>query len=332
MRALYVVLSSLVFTVLVLLGVTGIVLAGGARPAGWPYYLALAALILLTLPAVALGAFVQWWPIEPWRGRGRRYLLRMVVVTVALQVVGAVLAVLVAGEQRMPMWQPALYLALVAVLTVANVALARWVRRRDDLRPPAPSAVWNRDVIRRKSRTVALWFLGALLVFGVGLFVLETVVPEAGDRDSSLMLVWLALSLAFLTGSFACMVVAWPLLRQVREVKGRYVSDLRTIARVVIKGKKEDLSEEEEGRAARYARIMTAYYPFQIAQFTFLYLGILCQQLPRALGDDGAGLRPFSVYLSVLLVVVFVVMVPLVLRQWRRAKRYAATHADVLAV
>jgi MFS family permease len=331
MRAIYVVVSSLVFTALVALGGAGAVI-GGSTPAGWPSYMALGAIILLTLPPIALGAFVQWWPIEPWRGAGRRDLLRMVIVTVALQAIGAVLAAVTATQEVLPAWQAALYLTLIAVASVANIAVARAVRRREDLRPPAPGATWDRATVRRKSRTVALWFLGALLVAVAGVVLLEVLLPDRGEKGGlALSLLWLALSLAFIAASLACLVVAWPLVLQVREIKGRYFSEMRTIARVVVKGKKDSLTAEDEGRAARYARIMTVYYPFQIAQFTLLYLAILCQQLPRALAGDDLGLRPFSIGLSVFLVVAFLVTAPMMLRQWRRAKAYAATHADVVA-
>ncbi len=139
MTVLYVALVAAMGTGLIVLGAAGAI-AAGVSPDGPPFLLTAVAMVLLTLPPIALGAFLQWWPLDPWRREGRGHLLRMLLGTLVLQAAGAVLVLVLASGGGLPLWQPGAFLALVIVLSAVNAAAAIALRRRQGLRPPTGGA------------------------------------------------------------------------------------------------------------------------------------------------------------------------------------------------
>ncbi|WP_210481481.1 hypothetical protein [Naasia sp. SYSU D00948] len=326
MRVLYVVLLVLAAIALLALGTAGAI-AAGLEPDGLSFFLVAVALILLALPPLVLGAFLQSWPVEPWRGTGRKDLARMLSATVVVQLVGAGLLLLLAVDDRVPLWQPVAFLAAVAVVSAVNVPAAVAVRRHDALRPPPPPAEWSRDVMLRKTRTVQLWAFGTLLVAGAGVLA----IAAAGGLQSLRqlwVLVALAVSLACIAGSAACLIAAWPLARRLREE--REDADGRAVVRSIRQGRVDPLLSGREDRVVGCARVLASYVPFQIAQLTLLYAGLLLAQLPSTVfAEDRPDL--LSTVVLAVLIVTYALFLPLSLRLWRGARRYAAVHEDVLA-
>src|SRR3954453_9990966 len=140
MRAAYVAVTSVVFTGVLLLGL--FLLSDLADPGGWSFWLSTVAVFLLIFPAVLLGAFVQWWPVEP-RGQVPAHLRRRLLILIGAQVTGAVLALGATAAAGAALLRPTSLIVVVAVLSVGNFFLARGVRRSDDRTPPAPSQVWD---------------------------------------------------------------------------------------------------------------------------------------------------------------------------------------------
>ncbi len=323
-RILYVALAVLMASGLVALGGSGAI-AAGLSPDGPPFFLSAVAMILLTVPPIVLGAFLQWWPVEPWRGTGRRDLARMLAATVTVQTVGAALVLFLAADTRIPVWQPVAFLAAVAVISAINVTVAVGVRRYDALRPRAPLGEWPHALMGRKARTVRIWAFGTLVLATIGVTALAV---SGGVEDPRDLLIYavLTLSLACVVGSAASLVVAWPLVRRVREE--RAAGDPRSLGHGMVSG--ELVGTGEAGRTLRYARVLTSYLPFQVAQVTLLYAGLLLSQLPRTVFAEDRP-DPASVVLVVLLIVTYAAFLPLTLRLWNRARAYAAEHEDVLA-
>src|SRR5215213_1388607 len=145
MRVLYVLVMAVVFAALIVGGIVLLPVTTTA-PSDLRFWLGSFAIFLVTMPAVALGAFVQWWPIEPWRPAGRRPLLVMLVISVAVQLAGAALVLWLATTGGLPLSQALTFLAVVAATSAVSFVTARVIRRREALRPAGPPAVWTREV------------------------------------------------------------------------------------------------------------------------------------------------------------------------------------------
>jgi len=103
----------------------------------------------------------------------------------------------------------------------------------------------------------------------------------------------------------------------------------RRIARVVLRGKHDPLSDEERRRAARYAAIVTLEAPYQAVQCVTLLASILVSEV----GDifwPPRGIEPHFLesYLTIAVFAVLAVLTPITaLRVRRRTRRWAAMRA-----
>ncbi|WP_210505567.1 hypothetical protein [Naasia sp. SYSU D00057] len=328
MRVLYVLVMAVVFSALIVGGIL-LLPVSTTEPADVRFWLGSLAVFLATVPAIALGAFVQWWPIEPWRPAGRRPLLRMLILSAAVQLVGAGLVVWLGRTGGLPLSESLTFVGVVAAASGLSFVAARAIRRREALRPAGPPAAWTREVVERKAGVVRLWIFWTLMLAAAVLTALVVTGVLPVDRELWLFAA-MGASLAALAGSAACLYVSWPLNAELRTARGDHHSDFSRIKRVVTGGKDERLSPEGQVRAIRWARVLTTYLPFQIGYLTLLYVALLLQQLPPALVPGGADGRPLNLVIAAALIVAYAVVLPVLVRQWRRARRYAAEHDDVL--
>ena len=75
---------------------------------------------------------------------------------------------------------------------------------------------------------------------------------------------------------------------------------------------------------------MSVHLPVQAAQQGLLFLAIALQQVNSMITGSSAIFEGFTIILLALLVAVVAVIVPLLLRQAARARRYAREHSNLL--
>ncbi|WP_108249557.1 hypothetical protein [Planctomonas deserti] len=285
------------------------------------YVTSFSATVLVLLPVLA-GVLMARPTFDP-NGRGGREALR---AYVRVFWVGEVVAAAVCLGIAVTAPEIALALVVVVALSMGFLAAALRIGRRF----PAPSAAvaplptvpdWSRSVIRRKVGTIVLT---AVLGTGIGIAGLVALDHEIPAVEAVL----LGPAIGLLAAAVWAMVVTWPLARSSRLALGRSYADQTTIPRVVLGGKPAELSEEGVRRAALYARIATLLFPFQLGQLVLLFSGLW----PLALLNlsNGTAESVTAVAGVVVFPLFLVIGVPLLIVQTRRAKRYAAAHADLL--
>jgi hypothetical protein len=324
MKVLALVLSTVLATLLLVAGGLAIALAT-PHAHGWVFALGGFAIAPLIYGPVLLGSLLTYF--DPARSKASRAAFtRWVVVVLGIEILAAAGIVVFAVVAHAPIWLPIVFIAVAAVLVVVAFAVANPLRRYDerrDHRAPAWSPVTHRQIIR-KIAIIAITFAIAFVVSVAGLALLGS---GAHGLRWGLVLAF-ALDFAFVASAFACIVAVLPLNRQLRTSLNRDLGTTRTFARVVMRGKKDDLTEDEQVPAARYAATMAVTLPFTLGYLTLLYAGIITQTLAMiAEHPSDPILGPWYV---AILVGVLVVIYPLQITRTIRVRRYAREHAELL--
>ena len=280
---------------------------------------------LLVMPPLVVGAVLAAWDVSPTED-GRRRHARLLWSTLGTQAGGAALVVVSAAAGGAPAWLPASFIALSAALTVvalvAGTALGERARRRAPDVVPDDARPLSRSEVRRGVRTVSLTFALTFVPVAVGL----SFVPAGRDEGGAHTL-FVAAGFAFIAASVACLVVSFRLQRELTTLLGRDQDRARRIGRAVMSRHPVDLGPDDERRAARWASVSAVSLPVQYAQTALLFAGLVCQQLPRALGADG---EVFARVFVVVLVVVLIGFAPFFFARAGRARRFAAARAHRL--
>ena len=324
MRVVAFLLALLIATVVTVGGIALIVLTSPDRTIGLLWLPVLTLTVFVDGPLL-LGTLSSYWDVRrtPETWRAFRWWFRGVRIAQAL---GALAIIAFAVLARAPWWVPVAAIALGFLLDVLASRVARVLLARDEARRPAEPG-WqpvSRARIVRKILIVAATFVVVLLLALLGLSLLFGVIGDEEDSVASVLLY--ALEFAFLGAALACIVVTLELNRQLRENVSRDVVELRTIGKVVLRNKAIPLDEAQQVAAAKYAVLASITMPFTVGYLTLLYIGLGMQQVERLQhGPD-----PLAIGSLVLFVVVFVVALPLTLLRARRARAYAAAHAELL--
>jgi hypothetical protein len=96
---------------------------------------------------------------------------------------------------------------------------------------------------------------------------------------------------------------------------------------VVLSRRPPSLPDADRTTAARYASLISIHFIFQLVYLSLLYVGIGLTQVKGLMDGNPSGV---STGLLILLVVMLLVVVPMSVLRIRRARRYAAAHADLL--
>lgn len=205
---------------------------------------------------------------------------------------------------------------LAGLLYVAvNVVGGEYLRRRDErtraTRPPLEPL--DEGFLRRRRRTLIVWFLGVLVVGVAASAIAVALTGEAED-------LWPFLSGALLFACIAAMLVSLSVVMRLnavsRDILGTDTARGKRIGRF-IRGKDAELSEEERALAIRYAPTARATIAWTAAQSIFLYVGLIATNTARIVGDH----REVDVVILVLvlaLAVVGLVLFPYML--WDRSR------------
>jgi hypothetical protein len=208
----------------------------------------------------------------------------------------------------------------------ANVGAGEYLRRRDErMRPTSPAIpAADPDFSRRRVRILAWVFCGTLAVAVTVALILT--VGDSGDRDpvSTLNALALALAVAAFAATGVSLAAVFASNARTRAVLGTDVSRSQRISRVVLRGKDEPLSDEEHDLAARFAPLAATTVGWTVAELAFLYLALALQNAARVWSTDGVD--GFALTIVILLVVASALFFPAMVKQRRRALRFAAAH------
>lgn len=322
MRVIAFIVTVLLATAVLLGGVSIVVLeTPDAEP--WLGPFATLALTTLIYGPLVLGSLNAYWDVRRTEAsrRSYRWWLGIVVGVEVLAAVAIVVFAVVAGAQ---LWIPVLFIGGGAVLLVVALVAGRWLGRREQRHPltDRPLAVMDRRQFRRRVLIVALVF-----VVGMAVGLLACVLIALAADEPLAPLLSFAFQVAFLAATLAALLVARPLNLALRESAGRDLGLMRRLSRVVLRGKHDDLTADEQAAAVRYAVVAPQALGFQLAAMTLLYIALLLQYLRTLLLDDASA---FYTATAVILVAVMVVYYPILIVRIRRASRYAEEHASAL--
>lgn len=326
--------AALLLVVAVPIGATLLIVVVVERPTVPLLTLSLLATLVLTITPVVAAATVVLSPVHTELLEGRRHFRRLAIIWVGIQLVGAIGIVAFAIVEGAPWWLPAVIITAGVVLTAVCSLVGKFLRRREAAAPwmGGRDRGLTRQERNRKVRAVAITCAVTLAVAFAVLTTVGYAIPDEDDDPAgalALALLW-GVSFAFLAASIACLVVCWPLIRTLRDHLGPNLKDHRLIRRVVVRGKREELTAEQSERAAKFAVVLSDSFPFQLAQLLFIYVAVLVQQAAILFSSPDSELRGMMIGIGVLLLVVLVVYLPIALRQRRRVRSYAAQHRHLI--
>jgi hypothetical protein len=283
---------------------------------------------LITVPVIA-GLTIANLGFDPDSADGRVGMRRLLLVVAGLELLPAVGCLAVALTAPEATLYVGAAVVVSAALLVGGVRLGGRIQRlsvRESQDPPVGTS-WSRTVVQRKVRKVLVVFV---LGTAVGIAGMVALGGESDERLDPVSAVTYGLPVGLIAAAIACMVVSWPLTKELRNAMGSGYAEQRAIVRVVLRGKADELSEPGARHAANYARIAAASLPFQAAQFALLFGGLWLTQMGIVVRGHGGELSPIPLALVIAYPVFAVVFLPTLLRQTRRARRYAAAHAHLL--
>jgi hypothetical protein len=132
--------------------------------------------------------------------------------------------------------------------------------------------------------------------------------------------------------SFGMMIGSAPIVRRMGEATGTDRSTRRRIRRVVLGGRPDQLSDEEQRRATRWAAIVAPWFPYSAVEGVTALAGTLLIEAALIGWPPRSGDMGFHTIHSLTIatcVVAPAVFLPLNLRRAQRAKRWAAMHAGL---
>lgn len=252
---------------------------------------------------------------DPQTSDGRRFFRRTAVVLAAVTVISVAAVSIGSASGGFP---GSLTIAVVLsglVYVAANVVGGEYLRRRDErtraTRPPLEPL--DEGFLRRRVRTLVVWFLGVLVV---GVAASAIAVALTGEADD----LWPFLSGALLFACIAAMLVSLSVVMRLnavsREILGTDTARGKRIGRF-IRGKDAELSEEERALALRYAPTVRATIAWTAAQSIFLYVGLIATNTARIVSDH-RGVDVFILVLVLALAVVGLLVFPYML--WDRSR------------
>ncbi|MBM6622329.1 hypothetical protein JTF08_11980 [Micrococcaceae bacterium RIT802] len=325
MKVLAFIFSLLVLSGLCMGGVLLVITQTPDAPLGLSV-LAAGAIQILVAGPVLLGAMLAYWNFKE-SADGQRYFHRFILVTVVLEVLAAIAVVLYAVLAPAPGWIPLLAIGTCVALTVTAWGIGPRIRLHEDRHRVAKTG-WTpvpRVEIRRKTAIIATTWGAGFILSLVGIPALFLALDADGFGVGRALLV--AVQFAFLAAAVAALVVAFPLLRHLREIARGDFGLAKKIGKVVLSRKSQELDAQEQRAAAEYAAAFPVASSFQLAYFALLYAALCLQQVQGLSMPEG---RVFSAVLLAFLLLVFLGYLPYYLRQLKRARRYAHDHADLL--
>jgi hypothetical protein len=275
---------------------------------------------LATHGPMLLGSIAAFWKVGRDASDGGRHLRGWVIGIVVTTVAGVALLIAAAALLRSAWWAVAIVVVVVAAFAFAAVPLGSLVRRiAARFEQPEPEfRVDTRPDARRVLVVTAVALAVTLgLAFGI---------PAARGASPDPLLVGFAL----VASAFAAAAALLPLAKRARATAGGDFGRLRRFVRVVARGKHEPLPEDERVAAVRYAVLFPALVSLQLVFFALLMAALVVLGIEILGSEEDGLLRTYYGILVIVSVGGFAAAVPQSLLRARRARRYAAEHADLL--
>lgn len=286
--------------------------------------LAGAAVSLLLYAGILLGSLCAFWDVDASE-ESRVIYRRWLIGTVLIEAAAAILLLWCTLVTGMPPWFPALCIGVCVALTVVAPRIGTALRRRDGRTGDSNSGGMDDTFrVRRTAAGIGITFVVTIVVATAGLLTLDTVL-NGGLRDVGTMVI-LALGMALLAAALAGSIGSFSVNRRLRSIASHDLGRVRRFARAVLRGKAESFSEHEQAAALEYSRVAPLAIKLQGVSITLLYVGLALQQVAMIT------LRPEDALLPTIVLValgaMYVGVIPFVVMQLRRARRYRALHGD----
>jgi hypothetical protein len=300
--------------------------------------LAVFASMLLTLVPPLAGFLAAVLSTDPRTPKGRRQGRAVAVVSAALVLAGAVALVISSTLGALPGGVTAGVAGGSIAVTAGSLLVGSVIRQRDAARPRTPWSPHGLEATttHKNVRRVVWTFTITLLVTAAALVVLGLVSRE----ESSFILpgALLAVSIASISASAACLVVAFPLFFRAREIfdgdtalqrrVGKVVLGRQTLRRnssSVAHDEQADPNSVEQTAAAKYAAVMDVLLPLQLAQSGLVLVAVLFGQL-AFLATTNNDLDTLNLSVIAFVLVTGGAIAPFSLRQIRRVRQYRNDH------
>ncbi|MDU0325549.1 hypothetical protein RWH43_02150 [Microbacterium sp. KSW2-21] len=303
----------------VLLGLTS------PRRAGGEVFLATAAIGGFAVGPMLMGSWLTFW--DPRRSRGSRQMFRrMWIVMGVVEIASVALIIAYAVLVGAPTWLPVVFIAGGAVLMAAAYAIGPALRNADRHQVAGEVAsIYPPEERRRDIRRIALTAVITFVIMGILSLSLGLIF---GAEENWFPLVGLPIAMTlFIGGGVGAMFPSYRLGRRARALVDGDLGRLRAIGKVVLGNKKVELTPEDEEAAARYAPVAPALLTYQLISLGALIAGQGILQINTLLSETSdPAFRVFSAIFLGLVIVGLAVVIPLQLRQIRRAQAYASAH------
>lgn len=166
-----------------------------------------------------------------------------------------------------------------------------------------------------------LLVLCAFVVAFVACAIITGALEGPGEADD---VVISSLSIGLFGAALACGLLLRPLSAEVRVLAGDDLPLTRKLKAVVFRGSDVPIDEGERTLAARFARASVTERITQLVFVTLLFAGFLLWRVWQLVDRQADG---FDIAIIVFLAGVYVVAMPIYLRQFFRARAYAREHA-----
>jgi MFS family permease len=263
----------------------------------------------------------------------RQYSRRWILGSALLQLL-AIVGVIVGGiVSSPPLWFPILVIALGVAFELIGILLGRLLRTTAVSLWPSVLTEWT-PLPQRNNRV----FVCLVATVGVGVFGVAVLdVPPWNWASPVRVFISACLIFGCAIGVLVCAIRMIPVANKLRNSLGGNYANRRFIAGAVVGSKRVELDALQLELARRYAAVMVAFQPWQLATFGFLiveFLGLFVEfqslfaivprlGLPIPFGHDspGAGFAVVAVLGGIVCLVTLAV-------QYVRVRRFLALNGQ----
>jgi MFS family permease len=300
-----------------------------------------AVVFLILIPGIA-ASILAGWLVDRRTPEGRRPFAILMAIVGVLQLAAIAAIIVATARVGASLWVPISLIVPAILLTFGLLRLGEWAGHKDAARAlsEAPQAEIDWRPIPRSTLRRTVWM--AVATFG-GVAVVGLVLVWAGStniivegsnssQDSARIVSFslTALTFAFLGADVVLLVGALPVGARIKPLfRGSYLTQ-KIVSRVVLRGKADELDAEGRVIATKYAEIMAAYLPLNLASLLALYAALASMRLSSLVDLNQHYLLVFNLVMLGALVLTGILAVPFGISRTRRVRRYALANAELL--
>lgn len=173
-------------------------------------------------------------------------------------------------------------------------------------------------------RSAFRWMAIAFVIGAVATGIVMGAIAFGLDNGfTPVEVVLFSIAVGCLVASFAALGSVWNSRATVDGIFASHPDDRRPVMRVVVRGKSETLTGEQQTLAARFAHFYSFLLPVQFAQSTLVIIAVGIIQVPNVLNNEGDVLVRL---LFAFIIAAFIVAIVIGVLQYRNVSRYASAH------